>query len=202
MKNLHDVLDNFKTTFIFLLLVILATVLLGTVHLSVKQVYRSNANDPQVEVVEQVSGIIKQDIPLDAIIGQSEQIDLATNLGLFVMIFDKDKKMVGSSMTLDGQVPTPPDSAFEGAKQPEGNRFTWQPKDDVRVAAVFKAVDDKGYVLAGRSLKEVESREIELTRVVVIGWVISVVISLLLSLVPKPRGNVTLIEETNVTVVE
>lgn len=200
MKNLNNVLSNFRTTIIFLLLVALVTVIFGTIYGVVQQTYRNNANDPQVEVVDQVSNLISQDIPLDAILGSSDQIDMAKSLGLFVMIFDKDKKLVSASAQLDGQTPTPPDGTFDSAKQDGGNRFTWQPKDGVRVATILKAVDDKGYVLAARSLREVENREQQLLHIILISWIISVVLSLLLTLALKPRTNLTIIEETSVTV--
>lgn len=199
MKNLNNVLSNFRTTVVFLLLVALVTIIFGTIYATVQQTYRMGANDPQVEVTDQVANIIKQDIPLDAILGESEQVDMNSSLGLFVMIFDKDKKLVAGSAQLDGQTPTPPEGTFDKAKKDGDNRFTWQPKDGVRVAAVLKVVDDKGYVLAGRSLREVESRVHNLTLIVVISWIISVLISLLLSFAFKPRQSLTIIEETSVT---
>lgn len=199
MKNLNNVLSNFRTTVVFLLLVALVTIIFGTIYATVQQTYRMGANDPQVEVTDQVANIIKQDIPLDAILGESEQVDMNSSLGLFVMIFDKDKKLVAGSAQLDGQTPTPPEGTFDKAKKKGDNRFTWQPKDGVRVAAVLKAVDDKGYVLAGRSLREVESRVHSLTLTIIISWAISVLLALLLSFAFKPRQSLTIIEETNVT---
>jgi Na+-translocating ferredoxin:NAD+ oxidoreductase RnfG subunit len=202
MKNLHNVLSNFRTVIIFLLLVALITVIFGTIYATVKQTYRNNANDPQVEVVDQVASLIEQDIPLDAILGGSDQVDMSKSLGLFVMIFDKDKKLISASAQLDGQTPTPPDNTFERAKQDGENRFTWEPKDGVRIAAVLKAVDDKGYVLAGRSLREVENRQQDLIRIILISWIVAIPLALLLTLALKPRTDLTFIEETSVTVNE
>ncbi len=200
MKNLHEVLNNFRSVVIFLLLVVLSTVIFGAMYGAVQQNYRNGANDPQVEVVDQVAAVIKQDIPLDAILGSADQVDVAQSLSLFVMIFDKDKKLVSSSAQVDGQVPTPPQGTFDSANKEGGNRFTWEPKEGVRVAAVLKQVDDKGYVLAGRSLREIEKRESDLLKMIAVSWLISVVTSLLLSFALKPRQNLTIIEETSVTI--
>jgi hypothetical protein len=60
-------------------------------------------------------------------------------------------------------------------------------------------VDDKGYVLAGRSLKEIETREMDLMKLALIGWIVSILLVLILSLLIKPRRSVTIVEETNVT---
>ncbi|QQS23273.1 hypothetical protein IPM19_01770 [bacterium] len=202
MKNLQDSLNNYRVLAIFINLAILVTVIFATVYFSVQQSYRTNANDPQVEVVGQVEEVIKQDVPLDAIVSEAEQIDIAESLSLFVMIFDSNRQLIGSSATLDGQAPTPPENVFALAKEQGENRFTWEPKPGVQVAAVLKPVDDKAFVLAGRSLKEINDREAALLKTCIIGWAISVLLLAGLSLLLKPRQSVAVIEETNVTVVE
>lgn len=202
MKNLQDSLNNYRALAIFINLTVLATVIFATVFLSVQQSYRTNANDPQIEVVGQVEDVIKQDVPLDAIVSEAEQINMAESLSLFVMIFDNNRQLVGSSATLDGQPPTPADNVFSVAKEQGESRFTWEPKPGVRIAAVLKAVDDKAFVLAGRSLKEISNREADLLKICIIGWAVSVLLLTGLSLLLKPRQSVAVIEETNVTVVE
>ncbi len=202
MKNLQNALNNYRALAIFINLAVILTVIFGIIYIAVQQSYRTNANDPQVEVVGQVEEVIKQDVPLDAIVSEAEQIDMAESLSLFVMIFDTDKKLVGSSATIDGQAPTPTDGAFEYAKQHSENRFTWEPKPGVRIAAVLASVDGKGFVLAGRSLKEIESREVALLKLVVIGWAIAILLTAILSVLLKPRQSVAIVEETNVTVVD
>lgn len=203
MKNLHNALNNYKTVTTFVVLAALVSVIFGTVHVAVQGSYRANANDPQVEVTGQVTDVINQNVPLDAIVSDAEQIDMSKSLSLFVMIFDNDKKLAGASAVLDGQPPVPPAGTFDVAKSKGQDRFTWEPKKGVRVAAVLKYVDGKGYVLAGRSLKEIEMREQDLMKLIATGWAISVLLVLILSLLIKPRqANLTIVEETNVTVVE
>ncbi len=202
MKNLQNVLNNYRTVATFIVLTVLITLIFGSIYCVTHQIYRANANDPQVEVTNQVADVINQNVPLDAIVSEAEQIDMAQSLSLFVMIFDKDKKLIGSSAVIDGQTPTPSDQAFEVAKSSGDKRFTWEPKTGVKVAAVLKMVGDKGYVLAGRSLKEVETRQAGLIKTLAIGWAASVLSVAVLSLLLKPRQSIAIIEETNVTILD
>jgi hypothetical protein len=53
---------------------------------------------------------------------------------------------------------------FDNAREKGENRITWEPKEGVRIAAVIKRFEGKtastsGFVLAGRSLDEVEKRQ-------------------------------------------
>ncbi len=202
MKNLADVLNNSRAIAIFVVLALFVTVIFGSIYMTAQQIYRANANDPQVEVVGQVADLINQDIPLDAIVSEAEQVDMAESLALFVMIFDKDKNLVSSSAKLGQDTPVPLAGNFDVAQNTGEDRFIWEPKDGVRVTAVLKLVDDKGYVLAGRSFKEIETREGDLAKILIIGWAVSILLSSLLSLIIRPRQSLAIIEETNVTVVE
>ncbi len=105
------------------------------------------------------------------IVGQ-EPINMATSLAPFLIIYDGNGKPLASSATLDNEIPTLPDGVYAYAKQFGSNRLTWQPRPDVRNATVtvYYAGQQSGFVLAGRSLREVEKRESKLTFMVFIGW--------------------------------
>lgn len=202
MKNLQKALDNYRALAIFINLALIITAIFGIIYLVQQQNYRFNSYDPQGEVVGQVEAVIKEGVPLDSIVSEAEQINMGDSLSLFVMIFDANRQLVSSSAVIDGQAPTPPEGTFAYAKQHGENRFTWEPKPGVSIAAVLKAVDDKGFVLAGRSLKEVNSREAEMTKLVIIGWAIAILLAAILSILLKPRQSVALVEETTVTVMD
>ncbi len=202
MKNLQQTLNTYRTVVIFVTLVLLVTVIFGAIFSTGQQVLRGDSDYPQVEVVQQVEGIIKQGVPLDVIVNSEEAIDLEDSMSLFVMIFDKDKNLVGSSAKIGEQSPTPPAGSFDEAKSNGENRFTWQPQDGVRVAAVLKPVGDQAFVLAGKSLVETDKRIKTLTICTLIGWAVSILFALLLTLAIKPKQSLAIIEETNVTVVE
>lgn len=58
------------------------------------------------------------------------------------------------------------------------NRLTWQPREGVRIAAVIVFYQD-GFVLAGRSLREVEIREAQVTQFAGLTWLLALVTTLI-----------------------
>ena len=128
------------------------------------------------------------------------RLDVAKTLAPFLVVYDASKRPIAGSATLDGELPVPPSGTFTGAiheiqfPQPAPfmngeNRFTWQPRADVRIAAVVVPIDrcTKGYVLAGRSLREVEVREDLLTKGVLLAWLITMVVTAAAVLLANPR---------------
>jgi hypothetical protein len=202
MKNLHEALEHYRAVAIFVTLVALVSVLFVTIYCSAHTVFRQQANDPQIEVTEQVAGIVRQGIPLNAIISNAEQIDLASSKALFVMIFDKERTLVGSSAQLNGAAPSVPSEVFDQANEKGEYRFDFEPTENLKFAGVMKKIDDSAYVLAGRSLSEMEVRVATLKQPLWIGWVIAVLISLLLTALLRPSTNIAIVEETNVTVID
>ncbi|HMQ02101.1 MAG TPA: hypothetical protein PKD79_03470 [Candidatus Doudnabacteria bacterium] len=202
MQNLHEVLERYRAIAIFLTLAVVISVLFVSICYSARTVMRQAANDPQIEVTDQVTNIVRQGVPIDAIVSGAEQIDMASSKALFVMIFDNNRTLVGSSAQLEGEAPTAPSEAFDKAGTQADYRFDWEPRPGVKVAAIMKQIDDDAYVLAGRSLAEFETRTQTLKAPLWIGWAISMLLALLLAALVRPMRSVAIIEETNVTVVE
>jgi hypothetical protein len=159
------------------------------VYTSVQQSYRTSANDPQIEIVQDTADVLAQGAPPAQLVPQNP-IDITKSLSAFIIVFDQDHKVVGSSVQINGQTPIPPSGVFDYAKSHEQNRFTWQPQKGVRIAAVIQKYSGKdsngkdttGYILVGRSLKEIEVREQSLEIFVGSGFLIAALVSLLLSL--------------------
>lgn len=193
-------IQKFRGITLFILLGALSTVISGFVFGASQQIYRTDANDPQVAISEIVGDLVSRGAPADAIIGQGGEVDMAKSLDSFVSIYDKEGKLLASSGKLNGNTPTVPNESFDFARKHNQNRFTWQPEKGSRFAAVLRKVDsDKGFVLVGRSLREVEHRERNLMVMTIVAWFIMLVISALLSRVlSKMAGGITLFEETNV----
>lgn len=202
MKNLHHALERYRAITIFLTLVLLISVIFVAICVSARTVFRQNANDPQVEVTDQVASIVRQGVPLDAIVSGAEQIDLATSKALFVVVYDGDRNLVGSSATFNGDNPQIPGDALDKAKQAEDYRFDWQPDNGLKFGLVAKAIDDQAFVVAGRSLTEMENRAAALHLPLWIGWVAAVLVALLLTALIRPLRSIAIVEETNVTVIE
>jgi hypothetical protein len=75
---------------------------------------------------------------------------------------------------LDGKLPQIPHGVFENAKTNMEDGVTWQPRAGVRMALVVESVSSSqniGYVAVGRSLQEVEVRESNLVKMILMVWV-------------------------------
>jgi hypothetical protein len=156
----------FSALKIWIPLAIVTTVLAGLIYVSVQQNYRMSANDPQIQISE--------DIANQAANGQNPQaflprtkVDISRSLASFIMLYDKNGKLTGSSAILDGKDPVVPSGVFNSTKTSGEERFTWQPKIGVRQAVVisyYNSENTSGFILIGRSLREVEVRIDNLTK--------------------------------------
>jgi len=164
------------------LLAAAATLIIGLVYGAVQQNYRQGANDPQVQLSEDSAEILNQgQDPQDLVPGGSAT-DMAKSLAAFIIIYDDSGKVAAASAQLDGSTPAVPSGVLEFAKAHNQERFTWEPKSGVRVAAVITRYggDKPGYVMVGRSLREVEKREEALSLMVAVAWGGSMLVILLL----------------------
>lgn len=193
---------------IWVILAAIMTVLVGLVYAGVQQNYRQNANDPQIEITQEISEAINKGAPPDQIIPPSAGTDIKTSLAAFAMIFDKDGKVVGSSAKLNDKDPVPPKSVFDNAKKHGRNILTWQPEKDVSLAAVVapvKSGDSDYYILAGRNLREIEKREQSLALMSLITWVVLLLLSGLftvaLGTLLRSFGNI-IEKDTEVVIIE
>ncbi len=196
--------SKYRGTSLFIILAAIVTVISVTIYTSAQQVYRSSADDPQVEAAQAISDLIAKGTPPEAIVGQNAT-DISNSLSLFVVILDKDGKVVAGSGKLNNAVPVPPSGVIDYLKKHSEERFTWQPQKGVRLATVAHKVDgDKGFVIVARSLREIEIRIQHMLLLVGIAWVALLLLSALLAAALSKLGhNLTMVEETtNVMEVE
>lgn len=139
------------------------TALCGLVYLVGQQNLRQGANDPQIQMAEDIAAKLSTGKSPSEVI-PSEQTDISNSLNTFVTIYDQNKNPVASSANLDGLIPELPAGVFNFVSDHGEDRITWQPKPEVRIAAVITKYNNNnlGYVLVGRSLREVEKRESQL----------------------------------------
>jgi hypothetical protein len=163
-------------------LAITITCLSGLIYLSVQQNLRMSANDPQIQIAQDIANqLVKGQDPRAFV--PSTTTELSKSLATYIILFDKDGKLVGSSVTLDGKTPVVPQGVFaQTQKSSNGEtRFTWQPQVGVRSAVVVDYYKGPvpGFVLIGRSIKEVEIRETQQEYIVFLGWATTMLVSLL-----------------------
>ncbi len=192
MLNLWQVIARVVRT--WLPGVVAATILAGLVYAALQQTLRMGANDPQIQMAEDTAAAVGAGTDARGLV-PSPTVDVAHSLAPFLIVFDRDGRVVASSAALDGATPPLPAGVLDATRQRGENRLTWQPRPGVRIASVVTAVNGgaDGYVLAGRSLREVESRIDQLGLLVTLAWlalvgatlVVAVLVTLL-SGMPRP----------------
>jgi hypothetical protein len=141
-------------------LAIAIVALSGLVYLSMQQLLRQSANDPQVQLSEDIASSLSSGKSAEELISP-KPVEISTSLSPFVMVFDESGKVIFSNALLDGQIPQYPAGVFDYVRQQGQDRVTWQPRPGVRQATVvnrFISPGRSGYVVVGRSLRESEDR--------------------------------------------
>lgn len=162
------------------------TMICGVIYTAVQQTYRQGANDPQVQIARDLAAGLQRGENVDALVG-SRTIDPSASLAPFVIVFDAKQTVTRATVRLGGKVPVPPGGVLDAAKRSGENRVTWQPRSDTRIASVIVAVDAGrgGYVLAGRSLQQAEERVDRLTFMLGVGWLATMIATLLATTVAQ-----------------
>lgn len=164
----------------FILPIFLAITLLSTMLYMVgQQIERSFANDPQIQLAEDVSRAMMAGTTADEFISP-EKIDISESLAPFIIIYDNNQKLVATSATINGKEADIPHGVLQYASEHGTNLITWQATPSVRMATVVQRVsgNQPGYVVVGRSLREIEKRTRDLLLLVVTGWGITSLITL------------------------
>ncbi len=170
------------TALVWLPLAAVTTILTLLIYAVVQQNYRMNANDPQIQLAEDAAATLARGQDAQALVAGTP-VDIASSLAPFMVVYNKDGQPIASSGLLRGSMPTPPSGVLTFAAAHSEDRVTWEPngRGGVRVAAIVTAVNagKGGYVLAGRSLKEVEKRVDDLGGMTFAAWVAAMVVSLM-----------------------
>lgn len=144
-----------------------------------QQVYRMSANDPQIQMAEDGAAAISSGAAVNSIV-PSGKVNIASSLAPFVIVLDDSGKVIASNADLRGQVPPMPAGVLDYVRTKGEDRVTMQPEPGVRFAAVITRFtgSSNGFVLAGRSLREVEIREDNLLKLSALAVVVTVVATL------------------------
>ncbi len=154
----------------WLFIAIIITGLSGLFYAGIQQNLRLAANDPQIQMAEDTAAKLADGQQVQNVV-PAEKVDLAKSLAPYIIVFDAAGNPIASSAQLDGQIPTLPHGVFDYVRQNDEDRLTWQPQPGVRSAVVvtqFRGASS-GFVLAGRSLREVEKREDGIMQVILVG---------------------------------
>jgi hypothetical protein len=146
-----------------------------------EHVQRQGTNDPQIAMATDLVAVLErgdlvatlQQGALPAVTGGSGAVDIARSLSPFVILYDDQGHTLASQALLDGKAPVPPAGIFNYVRSHNEDRFSWQPRRGVRIAAVIQRVNGEhpGFVLAGRNMREVESREALVGQLAGLTWI-------------------------------
>lgn len=162
-----------------LALVISAFVALA--YVIAQQNLRMNANDPQIQMAEDAGYALADGAALESVV-PAARIDIANSLAPYLVVYDESGKAIVASGFLDNQMPALPAGVFDYTRRHGEDRITWQPAPGVRSAAVIVHVTGMrpGFIMAGRSLREVEARANQMLALAGAAWAVTLAASLLL----------------------
>ena len=169
----------------FLPLALLTSSFSLLIYVSVQQVYRQSANDPQIQQAEDVARLILAGRSATMVASSDNPVEISLSLAPFVAVFDDQGRLLSSTGKLHSEEIRIPSGTFDYARTHLEHRFTWQPEPGVRQAVVlvrYEQGERRGFVLAGRSLRESEQRTHELGVNIFIAWVVTILGSIFVSL--------------------
>jgi hypothetical protein len=149
----------------------IATILALALYAIPQQVLRNGANDPQIQMATDLAAALNRygvsdGLHHDALLQSGGGlVDMTRSLAPFLIVYDDQGRPLRATAELNGGTPAPPAGVFDYVRQHGEERVSWQPilgsAHGVRVAAVVERVGgaQPGFVLAGRSLREVEMCE-------------------------------------------
>lgn len=162
------------------------TLLSGLLYVVEQQHLRTSANDPQIYLAEDAAVRLKAGVK-PVTFATKDPTDIGTSLAPWLAIYDATGTPIVSTGLLHETMPQVPRGVFvdlhsdaDAYPAPSGkeHRLTWQPETDVRQAIVIVEAGEYT-VVAGRSLREVEERVWQMESMIGIGWVITLLVTLL-----------------------
>jgi len=155
------------------------TAMCAVVYLVVQQVLRQGANDPQIQMAEDAATILAAGGSAESVL-PAGKIELTRSVAPFIVVFNESGNPIASSALLNGEMPILPAGVFDYVRQHGEDRITWQPQPGVRMATVVvnSNANGSGFVMAGRSLREVEKRVDQLSMETGILWLLTILGSL------------------------
>ena len=191
---LRDTFSRPALLFNALVLAGISTVLALALYAIPQHVLRQDADDPQLQLADDLAARLEQGVaPAEAV--PPGQVDMARSLSPFVIVYDDQGQPLASQAQLDGSAPAPPAGVFDYVRRNGEERVSWQPRlgsvstrdekvavegkigahrgHGLRIAAVVERVGGAhpGFVLAGRSMQQVEERIGQVEQMAGLAWI-------------------------------
>lgn len=157
-----------KLLVLWLIIMFLVTFTSSLVYLVAQQSLRLGANEQPVRLATDTAIKLEKGQSAEQAVS-TEKVNLSKSLSPFVMVFDSNKNLLSSSGIMDNGIPAYPKGVLDLVSQKGEDRVTWQPQTGLRYATVAIKTNN-GYIVAGRSLREVEKLIDEIGRLVLLAW--------------------------------
>lgn len=152
---------------------VLVTGVILLVYATMQQQYRTAANDPQLQIARDAVTALKQGKPATAII-PADTVDMEKSLATCIQVYNTGGKQVASNGYIGAKPPVVAAGVLNKAKAEGEYAVSWQPTPAVRTSAViaYTGGSQGSYVLAARSLEEVEKRISALVKMIFMCWLL------------------------------
>jgi hypothetical protein len=157
----------------WLMPMVVATILFGTVYVVAQQLDRSQANDAPLRLATQVAAELREG--QSATINSQPHVDLERSLAPFVVIENAQGVATAGSGYLRGTLVSLPTGVLSAAAKNGRDDVTWQPASGLRFATITLRVDGQ-FITAGQSLAPSEDRLPNLQLLVGFGWLASMLV--------------------------
>ncbi|MEX1995285.1 MAG: hypothetical protein WD887_00710 [Candidatus Saccharimonadales bacterium] len=165
-----------------------ATLVLGAAYGMVQQSTRLAANESPLAAIQSAKTLIEKGAAPESAVPNAN-INIRTNDNLFIIVTDREAKLLAGSAFLDDRVPLPPRGVFDYTKTHGLDKVTWEPAAGVRLATVVStyktASGSEGFIVVGQSLRSVEERIKTSTLVAVAAWLAAIAWATLVLLLPR-----------------
>lgn len=173
-------------------LAVIVTMLSGMIFVVVQQSFRLSANDPQVQLIQDLTNELNNGQDIEQL-DDSVKVQVDKSLSPFVIVYDNTGKELKSSVTLDSVSPTLPNGVLDNVKSKGYSQFTWAPKKGVRIATIGMKYKD-GVIIVGKSLNEVDKRIDRIGKIVLIGWAATLIVLFVVITILKKNIRPSLIK--------
>jgi len=146
-------------------------------YIVAQQSLRLGANEAAIQLAIETSMKLQDGMSAKEAVPVYKE-DISKSLSPFVMIYDKNQRLLATSAEMDGGDPLYPLGVLSYVDQKGEDRVTWQPQAGLRFASVAIKYQE-GYIVAARSLQEPEKLIDDIGRLVVAAWLACAIFSAL-----------------------
>ncbi len=167
------------------------------IYLIVQQYIRQSANEILAQIAIDATEKIDAGVTAVQVVKDMHPADMEKSLAPFIILYGAGGEPLAGSAFLHGKIPVPPQGVFDYAAQNGAYNISWQPEPNARSAILVQSctIEGKnGYLLSGRSLREIEQRELLVRQQVTVGTFITLVatfIATFIGQIIKRRANIS-----------